>query len=88
MNLSLQLKVFAGNQYFVNPTSGNHTPGTGSYSDLVDDWAYSVCTHSLILKSPSKAAHISLLHVMNACRPSPPLFYFHVSTQTEEQKTM
>ena len=31
----------------MNPTSGNHTPGTRSYSDLVDDWAYSSCLHQL-----------------------------------------
>ena len=34
-------------------TSGNSTPDIKPYSDLVDDWAYSVCTHLFVLESPA-----------------------------------
>ena len=37
-------------------TSSNHTPGSKSYSDLVDTRADSVCIHQLVLKPHSKAA--------------------------------
>jgi len=40
-------------------TSGNHTPGSWSYSDLVDDWEDSVRIHQFILKPRSKAARVS-----------------------------
>jgi len=37
-------------------TSGNHTPGSRSYSDLVDTWADSICIHQLVLRPCSKSA--------------------------------
>jgi len=39
-------------------TNGNHTPGSWSYSDLVDTWADSVCIHQLLLNPWSKAVCI------------------------------
>jgi len=39
-------------------TMGNRTPGSRSYSDLMDTWADSVCIHQFILKPCSKAACI------------------------------
>jgi len=36
----------------------NRTPGSRPYSDLVDDWADSVCIHQFVLKSCLKATHI------------------------------
>ena len=41
-------------------SSGNRTPGSSLYSDLVHDRADSVCTHQLVLKPLSKAACIIL----------------------------
>ena len=35
-------------------TSGNRTPGSRSYSDLLDALADSVCIHQLVLKQRSK----------------------------------
>jgi len=39
-------------------SSGNRTPGSRSYSDLVDTQADSVCIHQLVLKPQSKATCI------------------------------
>ena len=37
-------------------SSGNCTPGSRSYSDLVDTWADSVCIHQLVLRPCPKSA--------------------------------
>ena len=37
-------------------TSGNRTPGSRSYSDLVDTWEESVCIHQLLLEPCAKSA--------------------------------
>ena len=43
--------------YLANTSlSGNCTPGSRPYSDLVDDWADSICTQQLKLESFSNAA--------------------------------
>ena len=39
--------------------SGNRTPGSRFYSDLLDTWADSVCIHQLVLKHCSKAPDCS-----------------------------
>ena len=42
-------------------SSGNHTPGSRSYSDRLDTLADSVCTHQLVSQSSSYFPSLSLL---------------------------
>ena len=44
--------------YFFFFTSGNRTPNSRSYADLVDTWAQCVCIHQLVLKTRSKVVRI------------------------------
>ena len=66
--------------YYFMLTSGiNPTPGSRSYSELVDTWADSVYIHQLILKPHSKAARIIIggllqLVPVNACQVTTILF--------------
>jgi len=41
-------------RFFYITTSGNHTPGSRFYSDLLDTSADFVCIHQLVLKHRSK----------------------------------
>jgi len=36
--------------FSLSSSSGNRTPGSRSYSDLVDTWADSVCIYQLLLR--------------------------------------
>jgi len=40
---------------FLLNSTGNHTPGSRSYFDLMDTWADSLCIHQLVLKPCSKS---------------------------------
>jgi len=50
------LAWFETNFYYYS--SGNCTPGSRSYSDLVDTWADSVCIYQLVLRPCSKSASV------------------------------
>jgi len=51
--LSLHLVTFL--MFFILFKSGNRTPGSRFYSDLVDTWADSACIHQLVFKPCSKS---------------------------------
>ena len=46
----IELNTVLMYHYIWLSSSGNHTPGSRSYSDLVDTWADSVCIHQPTLK--------------------------------------
>jgi len=48
LSVEILCSVYILSYAFLAITSGNHTPGSRSYSDLLDTWADSVCTHQLV----------------------------------------
>jgi len=58
--------IFEITNFFLNGTSGNRTPGSRSYSDLVDTWANSVCIHQLVLKLCSKSTSSGSFQLMHS----------------------